>query len=394
LSDLIERETIIYFGPEPWAGLWRNRHQLMSRLATHNDVWYVEPPTLLRDLLGLSRRRGGNTPRPRTRLFSQDDSGVRVFHSPWWLPYIGRDPFRNISLWFFLKALSIATGSGKSRRPVVWYSRPSMIEYVDKMPAKVTIYHVVDEYSGYGHPSKSSSEAPGRQESQMLQSVDHVIVVTPSLYERKSPYNPSTHVVSNAVDYEAYADDSMACPDDMSEIRHPIIGYSGLVAARLDLDLLINVASARPAWSFVFVGSVKDDYCGESIRKLRKLPNVHLLGFKPVQEVPNYVQQFDVCIIPYVVNLRAEHASPLKLYEYAAASKPIVTTNFEAARAFEGQIEIADNPDEFIRACGSILNAERPAVAIAGNRLIAAENTWDHRIRQISAILADSITDQ
>lgn len=268
-----------------------------------------------------------------------------------------------------------------------------MIEYVDKFPAKVTIYHVVDEYSGYGHPSKSSNEAPGRLESQMLQSVDHVIVVTQSLYERKSPYNPSTHVVSNAVDYEAYADDSIACPDDMSEIRHPIIGYSGLVAARLDLDLLINVASTRPAWNFVFVGSVNDDYCGESLSKLAELPNVHLLGFKPVHEVPGYVRQFDVCIIPYVVNLRAEHASPLKLYEYAAASKPIVTTNFEAARAFEGTIEIAENPDEFIRACESLLNGDSPAPGIAENRRIAAENTWDHRIRQISTILVDSPAD-
>jgi len=386
VAKLLENETIIYFGPEPWAGLWRNRHQLMSRFAGQNDVWYVEPPTMLRGLLGL-RRNGDAPPAPRrTRLFSRDASGVRIFHSPWWLPITGRAPFKDISIRIFLAVISLVARIGANRRAIVWFSRPTMVDYLGKLPAKSTIYHVVDEYGGYGHPTKMQSK-PDDKEIEMLQTADAVVVVTPTLFDLKSPHNANTFVVPNAVDHDAYADRNLPSPDDITEIGGPIIGYSGLIAARLDLELLIDAAEARPDWNFVFVGSVNDQYCETGLQKLRDMSNVHFLGHKPVHDVPQYVRRFDVCIIPYVLNLRAQHASPLKLYEYAAASRPIVTTDFAAARSFDGHVRIARDANEFLRACEEALNLDASALEIQENLRMAAGNTWSHRVQQISEII-------
>ena len=329
MSDILRDETIIYFGPEPWTGLWRNRHQLMSRFAGHNRVFYVEPPTNIRDCLRPGRR---------SKLFTRDASGVTVIHGPRWLPITGRAPFKQLSIRAFLLAVSLVTGTAFGRRPIIWYAKPRMIDYVGKSNAKHTIYHVVDEYSGYGHPTKTETSAPDPDELRMLRSVDTVIVVTASLFESKSQHNPNTHIVANAVNFEAYANDDLPAPGDMADIEGPVIGYSGLVAARLDLAMLQAAASARPEWNFVFVGTINDAWCETELRQLRELSNVHLLGTKDVDEVPSYVHQFSVCIIPYVLNLRAQHASPLKLYEYAAASKPIVSSNFAAASSFEGHV--------------------------------------------------------
>ena len=383
MTGMLKGETIIYFGPEPWDGLWRNRHQLMSRFADHNNVWYVEPATNLRRLFS-----GGAT--RRSRLFSRDASGVRIFHSPWWLPTTGRAPLKNISIRLFLAVLSLVSRSGSSRRPIVWFSRPNMVDYLGKIHAKLTVYHVVDEYSGYGDPSATKRGKSNSRENEMLRGVDAVIVVTPTLFDLKSPHNPNTHLVANAVDYEAYSEPESQRPDDMSDIRGPVIGYSGLIAARLDLDLLKNAAESRPNWSFVFVGAVNDAHCESRLEQLNKLSNVYFLGQKPAHDVPRYVQQFDVCMIPYLLNLRAQHASPLKLYEYAAASKPIVSTGFAAARSFEGHIEIADTEVEFLSACERSLAMESSAPEILENRRFAAENTWAHRVRQISDILSTS----
>jgi len=377
---MLKGETIIYFGPEPWDGLWRNRHQLMSRFATENDVWYVEPPANLRHLLS------GHTKR-RTRLYSRDASGVRIFHSPWWLPITGRAPLKNISLRIFLAVLSLVAGVGAKRRPIVWLSRPVMVDYIGKLKFKLTIYHVVDEYSGYGHPSGKPSGKTQTTETEMLHKVDMVIVVTPTLFDLKSPHNPNTHLVSNAVDYNSYANCEPEKPDDMSGIERPVIGYSGLIAARLDLDLLQSAAELRPDWNFAFVGTVDDAHCEAQMQRLGDLPNVHLLGQKPVGDVPQYVHQFDVCVIPYVLNLRAQHASPLKLYEYAAASKPIVTTDFAAARAFDGHVSLAGDAVGFVEACERSLALDSSAREVQENRSLAADNTWDHRVRQISDIL-------
>ena len=375
---MLSGETIIYFGPEPWDGLWRNRHQLMSRFARDNDVYYVEPPTNVRDCLRPGRR---NT------LFTRDATGVKVIHGPRWVPVTGRAPFKNASIRLFLFVVAVVSGTAFGRRPIAWYSRPRMIDYVGRSRTKHTVYHVVDEYGGYGHPSKTENSAPDADELRMLRSVDTVIVVTESLFESKSPHNPNTHIVANAVDFEAYAEKSLTPPEDMARVEAPVIGYSGLVAARLDLAMLFEAASARPAWSFVFVGSVNEEYCEAEMSRLRDLPNVHMLGAKRVDEVPRYVNRFDVCIVPYVLNLRARHASPLKIYEYAAASKPIVSTDFAAARAFDGHVRIAGNAGELLAECEAALQLDASSTEIAANRRIAAENTWEHRVQQLSTIL-------
>ncbi len=375
---MLSGETIIYFGPEPWQGLWRNRHQLTSRFAKHNDVYYVEPPTNIRDCLRPGRR---------SKLFTRDATGVTIVHGPRWLPVTGRAPFKRLSIRLFLFAVALVSGTAFGKKPIVWYSRPRMADYVGK--AKRTVYHVVDEYSGYGHPSKSKRDGDDPDELRMLASVDTVIVVTQSLYDSKSPHNPNTHIVANAVNFEAYADTSLERPEDMAGIDAPVIGYSGLVAARLDLAMLTAVATTRPEWSFVFVGTVNDKYCEAEMRQLGELPNVHLLGTKDIDDVPRYVRQFDVCVIPYVLNLRAQHASPLKLYEYAAASKPIVSTEFTAARAFEGEVRFANSTEDFLAQCEAALQLDEASSEIAGNRRIASENTWDHRVEQLSGILQD-----
>ena len=392
MTEILKGETLIYFGPEPWAGLWRNRHQLMSRFADHNDVWYVEPPTMLRDLLGRKQDGRGTANIRRSRLFSRDASGVTVFHSPWWLPITGRAPFKNISIRLFLAVLSFVARIGSRHRPIIWLSRPNMVDYIGKLNAKLTIYHVVDEYSGYGLPSSVPHSNSKSRENEMLRRVDTVIVVTPTLYDLKSSHNPNTYLVPNAVDYNSYADCDPQKPDDMSDLRSPIIGYSGLIAARLDLDMLHAAANARPDWNFVFVGAVDDAHCETELQRLQELSNVHFLGQKTVRDVPRYVHQFDVCMIPYAVNLRAEHASPLKLYEYAAASKPIVTTDFAAARDFTGHIEIAQSKDEFLSACERSLEVNPSAPEILENRRFAAKNTWAHRVQQISDILRNSVS--
>ena len=393
MPEILEGETIIYFGPEPWDGLWRNRHQLMSRFAIHNDVWYVEPPTMIRHLIGGRGNYNDATWKRRSLLFSRDASSrVTVFHSPWWLPITGRAPLKNISIRLYLTVLTLAVGLRKNRRPIVWLSRPNMIDYLGKLHSKHTIYHVVDEYSGYGSPSTKRRSKPVHNEDEILRRVDTVIVVTPTLFDLKSPHNPNTHLVPNAVDYDSYANCSSQKPDDMSDLRSPIIGYSGLIAARLDLDLLQAAAKARPDWTYVFVGSVNDLQCQDEMEKLRDLPNVHFLGQKPVDEVARYVHHFDVCMIPYVVNLRAQHASPLKLYEYAAASKPIVSTDFAAARAFKGHIEIVQDEYQFLSACERSLAIDPSAPEILENRRFAARNTWMHRVEQISGILRNSFS--
>jgi glycosyltransferase involved in cell wall biosynthesis len=223
----------------------------------------------------------------------------------------------------------------------------------------------------------------------MFKKADLVVVVSESLFRRKRSLHEHVHVVPNGVDYEAYTraiQGGEPLPPDIARMPRPVIGYSGLIALRLDLGLLQRVAAAHPEWSVALVGAVDDRGCEAELERLRQMDNVHFLGRKEIDQVPRYVQAFDVSLIPYQVDERAHNSSPLKLYDYMAAGKPIVSTNFAAANRFRDVVRIADTLEEFSRHIEDSL-AEDSQDLIAKGRRIAAENTWEQRVEQLSDII-------
>jgi glycosyltransferase involved in cell wall biosynthesis len=384
-------ETIVYFGPEDWDGMWRNRHQLMSRLARQNKVIYVEPAKMLRPVLrDLLRPKEATATKKKSRL-TVDESGVLVYDSPWWLPLTGRSPFRQLSVWLYLKVLARTCEIRKNCRPIIWLSRPTMYDLIGGLNEKTSIYHVVDEYTAYAGVDAKTRSWLDKLEVMTVSRVDIVIVVTPTLLKARSPHNPNTCLVPNAVDYAAYANNAGKLPADMVEIPKPVIGFSGLLSVRIDIDLIKRAATAKPDWSFVFVGSINDAECIEQINQLRQLSNVHILGNKSVASLPGYLLNFDICMIPYADDLSAEHASPLKLYEYAAVSKPIVTTGFPAANDFEGHLQIVNGVAEYVHACEQALRMSPSDPKLAHNRSFAKRNTWDDRVAEISRIIQENL---
>ncbi len=116
-------------------------------------------------------------------------------------------------------------------------------------------------------------------------------------------------------------------PNDMRSIidsGHKIIGYYGYLAEWMDQELVCELARQRPEWEFVFVGKAIVD-----VSALESLPNVHLLGFKPYQELFDYAQFFDVTTIPFRVDEKMDCVSPIKFYEYLALGKPVVSSSMK-----------------------------------------------------------------
>jgi glycosyltransferase involved in cell wall biosynthesis len=386
---MITGHSLVYFGPEKWDGLWRNRHQLMSRFAEQNKVLYVEPKTWFRDArqqwragtLGWQALKQSRVTRAADNLY--------IYHSPVFVPISGRFPLDRITWFLWAGLVKLTMRRLGFDEPIIWLSRPVMANLVDFLNGKLVIYHVVDEYLSYVRDNVEDLRRQQAWDRQMLERADLVIVVSESLFQRKQPYNSHTYVVPNGVDYQAYTqalESHEPLPPDIAGLPKPVIGYSGLIAARLDLDLLQYVATSHPEWSVTLVGATDDRHCGAELAALRQIDNVHFLGRKEINQVPHYVKAFDVCLIPYQVDERAQNASPLKLYDYMAAGKPIVTTNFSVANQFKEVVRIADTQAEFSRYIEESL-AEGGQDLFLKRRRIAAENTWDKRVEQLSDIM-------
>ncbi len=390
---MLQNRSLVYFAKGQWDDIWRNRQQLMSLFAAQNRVLYVENrahfPHVVRDL-----RRGDLHWRdffvPAVRRASNVDGELYVFRFPLWMPISGRTPLRQITgglrRWLLRRALR--------RRgfvqPIVWYSHPSMLDLVDEVPQQsMKIYHAVDEYQAYaGNRTEAQREIVRQQEEALIQQVDAVVVVSENLYRSKQPLHPNTHIVSNGVNFEAYAAAlaDEALPKPLSPIAPPRIGYIGLIGDKLDLPMLLAAMQRHPQWSLVLLGQVLIEQQQETWRALQALPNVHYLGAVPAAEVPHYVKGFQVGLMPYRQNRHAQNISPLKLYDYLAAGIPVASLDIPAVHKFPGFVHIAAEPDDFSEAIARALDDWSPGRAEA-RRAAAAQHTWAQRTKQISQII-------
>ena len=171
------------------------------------------------------------------------------------------------------------------------------------------------------------------RETRLLASADQVIVHSSRLHQTKGGFNPRTALIPNGVDYRAFSA-KLEEPVDLAAVPHPRVGYIGVIKKQLDLALLVRLARARPGWSFVLVGPVGNVTGKEQVvSELQAMPNVYLLGGKPVDRLAAYTQHVDVCLMCYEVNDYTNYIYPLKLHEYLAAGRPTVYHHHVGARA-------------------------------------------------------------
>jgi glycosyltransferase involved in cell wall biosynthesis len=150
------------------------------------------------------------------------------------------------------------------------------------------------------------------------------------------------------------------------------------------------MARARPDWRWVFVGPVL-----VPLRDLKKLPNVCFLGQRPHEELVKHIRSFNVCIVPYLDNPETSTIVPVKINEYLAAGKPVVSTELPAVREFNHRHDVlittAPRPAAFLRAIEDSLQAPNGASIIARRREVAATSDWQSRLDTMSRLIQDQL---
>jgi glycosyltransferase involved in cell wall biosynthesis len=191
---------------------------------------------------------------------------------------------------------------------------------------------------------------------------------------------------------KAYAT-AVAEPRDVSPIRHPRIGYTGVIKKQLDWPLILELARRHREWSFVFVGpkSPHPEILA-AIKELSRRTNVYLLDGKSIREPPAYPQHFDACFMPYRVNEYTNNIYPLKLHEYLASGTPIVSSPIRSLRDFSSTVALAKSADEWSLA---LIHALEPVVSspevVAARQKIAREHDWGRLIYSLAQIFCDRL---
>jgi len=195
----------------------------------------------------------------------------------------------------------------------------------------------------------------------------------------------------NGVDYEHFAniDTGFIFDKDFEKIlkmKKPIIGYYGALASWMDYELVKYLAKNRPNYNIVFFGVKYDDSLEKS--KILDCSNVFFLGKRDYKILKNYANKFDVCTIPFKINDITRATSPVKLFEYMALGKPIVTTQMDECKKYNS-VMIANNEKEFLDLIDTALNKNNNEDYLELLKQEAIENTWNKKADIIIDLLSN-----
>jgi len=270
---------------------------------------------------------------------------------------------------------------------VHWYYTPMALAFTSHLKPQTVVYDCMDELSAFAH-------APATlrlREAELLRRASVVFTGGQSLYEAKRGRHPNVHAFPSSVDvpHFARARQISVDPPDQAGIPRPRLGFFGVIDERMDIELLAGVAAARPQWSIVLVGPVvKIDPA-----QLPRAANIHYLGQKSYDQLPDYIAGWDVAMLPFARNDATRFISPTKTPEYMAAGKPVVSTSIrDVIRPYgqQGLVRIADTVGDFVVACEASLADEpiaRMRDADAFLRQTSWDGTWTRMRRLIEAAL-------
>ncbi|MFN0054082.1 MAG: glycosyltransferase [Planctomycetales bacterium] len=371
---LVGRDMLC-FGHD-WTGDPLSKTHLMRAMSRNNRILWINSigyrtPSLNKADMGRVFRKLAVIAKSRLRevepnLFVLNPLAIPVFGSP-----LVRRLNRQLLKWQIKSAMRKL----KFRRTIDWVFNPTAAVVAGELGEDSVIYYCVDEFSAF-----TGVQVQHLQELEqiLMRRADGVIVSAEELRKSKSQFNPKTVMVAHGVDFDHFRmalDDATVIPEEVRDLPRPVLGFFGLIADFVDLELIGQIAKRFPQGTVVMLGNpTTDTSCLEGV------PNVRLLGRKPYADLPAYCKAFDVALMPFKINQLMINANPLKMREYIAAGLPVVATPLpEVAKL--GLCRLATSVDDYVREINAAL--EDPGPSRARSETMRSEG-WMSRVDLIA----------
>jgi UDP-galactopyranose mutase len=351
---------LVCFSHLRWDFVFQRPQHLLTRCARDRRVFFVEEPVFGNCSMRLDVR--------------QAEAGVHVV-----VPYLPTGLRSEIAINAVMTEMTSQLFTEHDIKDYIfWYYTPMALSFTDRFTPIASVYDCMDELSAF----KGAHSRLPILEKQLFRQVDLVFTGGQSLYEAKRGQHPAVYAFPSSIDKAHFgkARNTVPDPEDQQHIPHPRLGFFGVIDERFDIDLLDQVASQRPEWHFVIIGPVvKIDP-----DTLPKHKNIHYLGGKKYDELPNYLAGWDIALLLFARNESTRFISPTKTPEYLAAGKPVISTSIRDVVRPYGElqlVEITDTAADFIAAaekilCGSRCGADWLAKVDAFLENISWDNTW------------------
>ena len=390
LTDSQGLPNILCFSSTDWHGKWGSRQQVMMRFAARGSrVLFIE------QLAGLEPF--WKYPDLRQRRWQRWHKGVQEIKPNLWLwapppllpgryysATIARLNAALVRHWLapHLQCLEITN-------PILWLYQPEHAPLIEHFMERLVVYHCIDEFTVGTRGRKRQIITD--LETRLLCRADVVFANSTLIYENKRRVNQSTYRIPSGADlahFAQVADPATEVHPDVADLPHPVLAFIGNVNEKIDVATLAAVAKARPRWSIVLIGQAYPE--STDLRPIQGLANIHWLGKRPFETLPSLLRGADVCLLPYVQGEATRYRSPLKLYEYLAAGKPVVSTDHPEAREMDNVVYLATTPETFLE-CIDLALSENNQERCQQRVTTVQQHSWGRRVDKMERILREHL---
>ncbi len=388
--------SVILFSTADWDNpFWTNKQHTAVQLAELGyKVFYIESMGLRRpkmkgaDLLRIFRRliksvRGVRSVQPNLHVYSPL---VIPFHR---FAFVQKLNF--VLLRFFLKRHQARLSL---KNPIIWTYNPMVLPLMKELRGSKLVYHSVDDLSAAPGVDRDSIL---KHEDELLRAVDFVFCTSRKIEARcRSVAGDRVYFFPNVVDEKLFskARTPIVEPDDLKGIPHPRVGFVGAMSSyKVDFEAILSAVILKPDWHWILIGKVGEGQPEAefdlALVSLLRQKNVHCIGPRKYEDLPNYLRYFDVVIIPSPLNEYTNSMFPMKFFEYMAAGKPIVASKIDSLKEYDRCFYSYGSAEEFQIKITEAIECGVPN-SLECDALVK-ENTWERRLMKMLALLGEVV---
>jgi glycosyltransferase involved in cell wall biosynthesis len=277
---------------------------------------------------------------------------------------------RYIAKMMMCRQLKPILNKANLNQPILWSSLPTAADLCGELNEVAVIYYCGDDFSelaGVDHQTVTNHE------NALVNKAQLILAASPSMQARFPAHK--TTLIPHGVDVHHFQT-SVPKADDFPSQGRPVAGFYGSLSSWFDTQLIQTVSDALPEWDFMLIGPLEIDKT-----ELPQGNNIHYIGPRPHHALPSYCQHWDVSLLPFKQNGQIAACSPLKLMEYLANQRPIITTDYPAVAPYKKYVTIIHSAQEMI----SALRQVNSLTSIPSD--VVSKDTWQARSNTVARLM-------
>ena len=390
ITDTIKNQDIIIVGQQAWdVEIGSNCKNIALELSKHNRVLYVNSPL---DRVSVLTKKSEPGIQKRIDIINKKADGLIQIQPNLWTYYPDTiiESINRIRIQFiytFFNKINNKRFASSIKKAIKQLDYKDFILFNDNdifrcfylkelLKPKMSIYYSRDFLLTVNYWKYHGT----RMEPQIIAKSDLCVANSVYLANYCKQYNPKSYYIGQGCDIDDFANFKGKVPDELDQIKKPVIGYVGaLQSIRLDIELLKYIALKKPEYNVVLVGPEDNEFKASD---LHGVENIHFLGPKPADTMPAYIKGFDVCLNPQIVNQVTIGNYPRKIDEYLAMGKPVVATSTEGMSVFKDHTYLGDSHDDYLVNIDKALH-DNSAVVQQERIAFASAHTWENSVKEL-----------